>query len=282
LARASLATYTTCMGVTLKIHWDGPSEALRSHEFSVKDLGPALDELRRSIRSIVSKLSQGKDPDEADASHAAARVARGLDIRIQAVEPGCVQLDTRVVLENDEQLELIPAALASQAVAVLGRHLEEHSRGTPRKSVARYLEQISTHVKVQRYRAYDGEKQLFPDLEISEMAVVDEPVGGPVMLRFSASVLKLTLVPGKQRVVFGPVYGSRQVAASATEEQVDLAYRLHKADRLVRVWAVGRINDMRVVKLVPVDEEWPEKISAESVSDYVFSRWDETLHRLAQ
>jgi hypothetical protein len=97
----------------------------------------------------------------------------------------------------------------------------------------------------------------------------------PFVAEFTGNIMGIDLEPGKTTVRIKGLDG-REETLSATATQADLASKLR--DRPVRVLAVGRRANLRLLRMQEADKPW----TSPPLEAAIFGKWDGLLRRLAK
>jgi hypothetical protein len=110
---------------------------------------------------------------------------------------------------------------------------------------------------------------------IDSMEVTHASYDLPYVAELTGNITGIDLEPGKTAVRIGVSNGLEETL-SATAMQADLASKLR--DRAVRVLAVGRRPNLRLLRMQEADKPW----TTPPLEEAIFGKWDGLLRRLAK
>lgn len=264
------------MSVTLNIRWDGQVPGLSEHEVSLLHFGPALNELLNALQATASAIvSEAQDPDYGLRGGRRRKVAKQLDLRLQALEPGSAALRMAVASGQVDDTPLgfgadLPERTARQFVAAI----RDESEGRPRSGVVRrYLRALPGGLS-QEYKLLRGDEVL-DAVQVRDPQLVDAPAEMPSIADYVGRVVGVGFEPGQSRIKVRHESGS--VSVDATRSQVEAALTFREEEVRIRVMERGK--SFRCLLIRPASQ--PIQLDRADAVEGVFRDRRELLRRLA-
>jgi len=262
------------MRTELDIVWDGTAPGLAEHELSVSALEKPLKLLLSAIRRVASNVIAGNSAGGTGGRYAGG--AGDIDLRIQAVGHGCLDLSTSVVFPERGQLQLVDddRSVEEETMKVLFEAIDAERRGISRSThVQKFLRSL-VGVERQQYTARHAGR-IIGELSFGTTSLPPEPESHPFLAQYTGKIAGVIFGP-KAEVRVQSAAGS--IRLQATDTQIERALELRGEQVRIRA-----INSDGVLRLISLDiDSPPESLSVERARAHVLTRWSHTLERLAQ
>ena len=275
------------MTVELDINWDGDAPGLREHRLSISAFGPPLAALLQALRRIASnQLTEAAADPEGERGAAGGRlhkIAGTLDLEIVGLKAGSLGVEAVCTVRAPfgATLPQFDAdridALAVDAVEELLASIAAETQGHPRSLMVRkYLGVLPHGVRKQKYELRRNGTSL-RTVEVSDYELPAVSQGLPELLRVVGRVAGVGFEPGRLEV---RLLGSDDKATicGATEAQVEEALRL----RHEPIEALAVVEERARLLWIRGQNQPPIFATEEERRASIFTRWDETLRRLAK
>lgn len=235
------------MSVTLSIRWDSQVPGLSENEVSLIHFGPALNELLNALQATASAIvSAAEDPDYGVRGGRRRKVAKQLDLRLQALEPGSAVL--RMSVESGQSNETpmgfasnLPERTARQFVAAV----RDESQGRPRSGVVRrYLRALPGGIS-QQYRLQRG-GEVLDEVQVLDPQLVDAPAEMPSISDYIGRVVGVGFEPGQSRIKVR--YSGGTLVADASRSQVEAALTMREQEVRIRVMERGKSSRCLLIR----------------------------------
>ena len=267
------------METKLKIVWDGEVPGLKEHRLSVSSFGKPLSALLAALRRIASNIITEAVGNEKTFKGRINAEAALIDLQIVNLESGSlgVVAECTVDAPQGQQVALFNDLALAAGVHLLDSLAKESKGQLANHAVRKYLTSLPGGVKRQSYSIYLGDKEV-QKVEIGDVSIADVPETLPQLMGYTGGIIGVGFEPGRNEVKIKTEDGGI-ITFSATTEQVEQALKLRSYE--IWVTAVGTGKKLRLLQ-IKQSEVGDGKVSPEMEEEYLFKRWDELLHRLAQ
>jgi hypothetical protein len=263
-------------GPSLRIVWDGTAPGLDQRRLSLGAFAPALQELLRSVRRVASDLERDAWPTKDVQKAGRLRgEASNLDLQISTISANSpVTVDFAIVEMTPPERPLI-ADLPERAIERFLDDVRKEAAGeAAHYRVRKYLKALPDGLVSQRYIYTNAAGNVIQEFELGTVRVPETTVSTH-LIEATGELVGAGFEPGKTEIKVRANSTGDVVTIAATATEVDEALALR--GNQITILAVVEPHRSRLLRLGPFT---PMEQGARL--DYVFRRWAETLHRLAQ
>lgn len=272
------------MATELHIRWDGDVPGLSEHRLSVSKFGPSLRNLLLAARRIANSVVRNGTVDgPVSVKGGLGREAASVDLFIESISDGCVQIRSSIgPCAGGQQSIWGGEELYENTLIRLIGDIELASKTGDLTRVpapvGRYLRELPSGIREQRYAAYRG-KTLLAEVQFGPMVIEPDVTKHLVRIASHVGVIAgIEVVP--QRSVLLITESGKRIKCSANDDDVfALAkHRLGEKDVFfVRHTAPGVRDLVRIGRA-----RRPSEDECKSLPSALMKRWDAVMKVLAQ